>query len=538
MQIARNSLLAVALFLALSCTNSSSRSTSATPSAQPGGVPPTHRAPRLQASLNPGEQVFVGQRIAFSIRVSDTDADRVSLRCENPPAGLTFDPVTARQTPYVAYGSWLVNERSGGVQRVFFSAREESQAGATARLTLRVQVGAYNARNRLYAVGDVTGDGIDDVVAGSTRASVTASEQGAIYVWSGSAQPQSGPPVARLLHPNAASGDELGDSGGQGLQLEDLNGDGVLDIVASSRTTQTGGTIFVWSGGAGLTGEPTPSWSLQAPSGSSVSGSSNFGLFLMLEDLTGDGLADVIVSDTRARVDGRDDAGAIFVWSSETAFQTSGAVPPDATLVDLEGSEHVYLGTLLEQHFQLHDVSGDGQRDLISLSSEANTAAETPATILVWEGRSNSHRSGTTRRYFEHLGGLEERPQRTALVGPQWRWDTGHRVFDGQRRRRSLSRLSLGLVGRPLSRNAASPRPRRPRSAGRHPGVRRGRVRTPARRPHRGWLRRLDRGEFACQLEARRHPCLGRRTRFRPDAGTSSPACESPTPPKATGSAC
>jgi hypothetical protein len=55
----------------------------------------------------------------------------------------------------------------------------------------------------------------------------------------------------------------LGAASGQGVQLGDVTGDGVLDVVATTQLASVGnsntGAIYLWKGGAALAGPAAPS---------------------------------------------------------------------------------------------------------------------------------------------------------------------------------------------------------------------------------------------------------------------------------------
>src|SRR5262249_5461471 len=120
-------------------------------------------------------------------------------------------------------------------------------------------------------VGDVTGDGILDTVAGAVFSTVSGQGQaGAVYVWKGVSSP-SGAPDAPLVAPGRPAGDQLGDAwDGQGIQLADVTGDGVLDVVVGALTATVGGVVgagavYVWKGGPTLSGTPVPLATLTIP---------------------------------------------------------------------------------------------------------------------------------------------------------------------------------------------------------------------------------------------------------------------------------
>ena len=92
----------------------------------------------------------------------------------------------------------------------------------------------------------------------------------------------------------------MGVSGGNGVLLEDVTGDGVRDVVVASMFADVGavadaGTILVWAGGATLVGQLPPLATLQAAhlqAFDQLTGGKRAGL--SVAEVTGDGVLDVI----------------------------------------------------------------------------------------------------------------------------------------------------------------------------------------------------------------------------------------------------
>ena len=239
-------------------------------------------------------------------------------------------------------------------------------------------------------VGDVNGDGIDDVVAAATLADLSGtSDVGAVYVWLGDATP-SPLPSAILSVAGAASDSNLGDI----LRLFDLNGDGVLDIVATEPRAHAGGVndagaINVWFGGDDLASSTVPDARLTSPgAGAGVRlGDEERGL--LFEDVTGDGQADLVVRNDRARVGGFQSAGAVFVWEGGSTLQ--GTLAPHA---QLQASTPEAFGRLSWNQFfteglLVEDVNADGIRDLIVANPLAGEGAVFNfGRVWVWAGGS------------------------------------------------------------------------------------------------------------------------------------------------------
>jgi len=158
---------------------------------------------------------------------------------------------------------------------------------------------------------------------------------------------------------------ELGFRFGEPL---DADGDGHPDVAAGSRwklanKTQQNGSASVWSG---TTGERLRAWDGEFPDGM-------FGHWVMLvPDLSGDGLADVVVAAPLARV-GRDGAGIVVARSPKSGDELWRREQPDGE----------NLGWDLAQ---AGDQDGDGRIDLFV---GAPTTGER-ARVLLLSGRDGS----------------------------------------------------------------------------------------------------------------------------------------------------
>ena len=245
--------------------------------------------------------------------------------------------------------------------------------GAVAPTATLQVVGAF-AGDHLGGIlaGDVTGDGTTDLVVGARDAdSLLAEDVGAIYVWRGGATLSGAPLVtATLTVPGAVTGDNLGQSNGQGTFLADVSGDGVLDVVSAATGADVGGVVnagavYVWNGGAGLTGALAPTATLTVPG--ALPGdilASGYGQGVQVADVTGDGFLDVVAGTTGADIGGVMDTGAIYVWGGGAAL--SGTPPPTATLTVPGAAAGDELTVTQRVGVVFADVSGDGTLDVVS----------------------------------------------------------------------------------------------------------------------------------------------------------------------------
>jgi hypothetical protein len=209
--------------------------------------------------------------------------------------------------------------------------------------------------------GDVNGDRYADVIVGSALYSAGQPNEGAAFVFHGSASGVAdGNPVtaAAQLESNQTSG-LLGDSvAGAG----DVNGDGYADVIVGAvGAPDAGGGAFVFLGGPSGIGDGSPSTAatrLQAGQvlsgfGDSVAGAG---------DVNGDGFADVVVgADAYESETGQNGEGAAFVFTGSPSGIADGN--PGNASARLEGDQAgAFLGRSVAG---AGDVNGDGFADLI-----------------------------------------------------------------------------------------------------------------------------------------------------------------------------
>ena len=241
-------------------------------------------------------------------------------------------------------------------------------------------------------LADLTGDGVLDVVCGTPDVDAGVLDAGALFVWVGGAELRGARPAsATLAVPEPNPGDRLGESffrSGRPLKVADVTGDGRLDVVASACKADKkalgplarvvdAGAVYVWAGRADFAGTLAPTAELFDPSaraGDQLTEAGTSGEGFVLEDVTGDGVADVVAAAQLADVGARVDEGKVLVWAGGAAL--GGRPAPRAWLY---GGPLAPLGGLGGLAPEIGDVTGDGVDDLV-------LGARSSGALAVWSG--------------------------------------------------------------------------------------------------------------------------------------------------------
>jgi hypothetical protein len=197
------------------------------------------------------------------------------------------------------------------------------------------------------ALGDITGDGRPEILAGQPSDDEGGINRGSVLVFNGA----TGAFIRKLLDPGGVTGDALG---GAVAGVGDLNGDGVPDVAAGvplddTAQGQDAGSVIVFSGANGsfLRQLTDPGGSALEGLGSAVTG---------IADLSGDGVPEVIVGVAQDTTPQGSRAGSLVIFNGAT-----GAVL--RRLSDPGGQAGDQLGGAVAA---LPDVTGDGRPDVLA----------------------------------------------------------------------------------------------------------------------------------------------------------------------------
>ncbi|MBX3272069.1 MAG: FG-GAP repeat protein [Sandaracinaceae bacterium] len=244
------------------------------------------------------------------------------------------------------------------------------------------------------AARDLTGDGLADAVVGHPRASVGAFRSGAVWVYPGTASGLADEPSIVL------GGDRRDAELGRAIEVADLDGDGLADLVvsapASSPTTSGNGAVLVYHGARdGLAREPATRFF-------GLAAGDRFGQSLAACDFDGDGRLDLAVGAPQAEDRGRspvtNDQGGVFVFIAYPGGRFVSA--PDQRLYGEMPGLGPVEGMRLGEGMVAGDFDGDGRCDLAVYATRPHADRSNWGAVLLYRGRAAG----------EGRGGLEPRP--------------------------------------------------------------------------------------------------------------------------------
>jgi hypothetical protein len=166
--------------------------------------------------------------------------------------------------------------------------------------------------------GDVDGDGYDDVIAGGYEYGGAVADEGAAFVWRGSASGLgiSGTPANADW--TAVGGQSLCHFGASVAGAGDVDGDGIGDVLVGApdfdTAVQNGGRVYLYLGTAAGPA-PTPAMERDGTQAGMRLGA-RVG---SAGDANADGLADIFAAAPTYDSEGGSDAGAVYVWFGPTS---------------------------------------------------------------------------------------------------------------------------------------------------------------------------------------------------------------------------
>ncbi len=263
---------------------------------------------------------------------------------------------------------------------------------------------ASSGAGRDVALGDVDGDGLADLLVGAPYTTAQAPGGRAALLYG----PVSG---TRSLGDAEAFlfGATSGELAGHAVSLGDMDGDGLADLAVSSYSEAAlsggGGAVFVQHGA--LEGDLLGSDAQAILLGLGDPGYTGHALRAGT-DFDGDGLGDLLIAalgDTGLAADG---AGVIYLASAPFAGSASLA---DATAILVGEAANDFAGMGLAAG----DIDGDGTPDVLAGAPSADGAAPASGRVYAVLGPVDGARS-LAEASLSILGGLEEQATGSALV--------------------------------------------------------------------------------------------------------------------------
>ncbi|MCB9742653.1 MAG: FG-GAP repeat protein [Alphaproteobacteria bacterium] len=272
--------------------------------------------------------------------------------------------------------------------------------------------GERSSEGVVLPLGDIDGDGYDDVLMGFTEISVGAWYEGAVAIWRG------GPGGPTAAPDQVIRGGERLRTLGRAVAAADVDEDGHIDLILGADRDDRGetnnGAVLIHRGLGDGSFEESPSRSLYGESSYD-----RFGAAVAACDFDGDGRLDLAVgareaSDSSVAVPA-EDQGAVHVfwgaeggWSDQADFVIYGALP------DGEGGVAEQAGMQLGGALAAGDFDGDGLCDLAAGAPEAEGG----------DGAALLYRGSATEV-------LERQPSRWMLGTPGDEGELGRRLAVG-----------------------------------------------------------------------------------------------------------
>ena len=238
--------------------------------------------------------------------------------------------------------------------------------------------------NSVTSLGDLDGDGLHEVAVTARRDDTAGNDAGAVYLFSGATLAAGGP-----LGVESALGVLLGEAAehGAGRTVEpagDVDGDGLTDLITGAPSQGRAYVVFASTflnlalGQGSLASADVIVETGECCFGRGVAG---------VGDLDGDGLAEVAVGDPGSGLP--DQLVGVHLFTGST-LASGGVVPASDADVFIEaGDDHDSLGRRMKGG---GDVDGDGLSDLL-VNSQSNLAGPDAGSTLLFLGSSLVNRT-------------------------------------------------------------------------------------------------------------------------------------------------
>jgi hypothetical protein len=274
----------------------------------------------------------------------------------------------------VIVGAYLFDNGQTNEGRAFVYLGSSSGLAAAPAWTAEPNQASAQFGSSVAGAGDVNGDGYADVVIGAVGFDNGQSDEGAAYVYLGSATGLGATFAWRV------EGNQAGDSFGAPVAgAGDVNGDGFSDVLVGAWQYDNGqtdeGRAYLYLGSlSGLS--PTPAWNAESDQADAI-----FGFPLTnAGDVNGDGYSDVLVGAT-GWDNGETDEGRVYLYLGSAAGL---ALAPAWTFESNQVSAS--LGYV---RAPAGDVNGDGYCDLLIGDPYWDNASGDAGRVALYLGSSS-----------------------------------------------------------------------------------------------------------------------------------------------------